>query len=44
MTKASYMIEIEVILGTIRISEAGTTLSMTGIEVNMIELLKKLKG
>ena len=33
MTKAGHMIKVEVIIGTSRISEAGTTLGMIGIEV-----------
>ena len=39
MTKASYMIKIEVKAGIIRTSEVGTTLENTGIEVNIIEVI-----
>ena len=39
MTKVGHMIEIEVIIRTLRILEAGTTLEMIGIEVNMIEVI-----
>ena len=41
LEKAGYVIEIEVIIGIIRSSEAGTSLEMTGIEINIIEVIKE---
>ena len=41
MTKAGYMTEIEVTIGTIRISEVGTTLEMIGIEVNVVNVIEE---
>ena len=42
MTKAGHMIKAEVIIGTIRTSEVGTTLEMIGIEVNIIEVIEEI--
>ena len=39
--KTGHMIEIKVIIGTIRILEVGTTLEMTGIQVNMIKVIEE---
>ena len=39
--KADHMVELEVIIGIIKILEVGTTLEMTGIEVNMIKVIEE---
>ena len=39
--KAGHMIKIEVIIGTIKISEVGTALEMVGMEVNMINVIEE---
>ena len=41
MTKAGHLMEIEVIIGTIRISEIGTTLERIGIAGNMIKVIEE---
>ena len=41
MTKAGYTIKIEVTIEKMRILEIGTMLEMTGIEVNMIEVIEE---
>ena len=41
MTKAGHMLKIEVIRGTIRISEVETTLEIIGIEVNIIAVIEE---
>ena len=41
MKQAGHMIEIEVIIGTIRILEIGSTLEMIEIEVNIIGVIKE---
>ena len=39
MTRVGHMREIEVRIGTIRISEVGTRLKMIGIEINILEVI-----
>ena len=41
MIEAGHMIEIKVIIGTIRILEEGTVLEMIGIEVNIIHIIEE---
>ena len=41
MKRAGHLIEIEVIIGTIIISEIGTILEVIGIEVNIIQVIEE---
>ena len=41
MTKADDIIQREIIIGTIRISNVGTTLEMIGINVNIMEVIEE---
>ena len=41
MTKTGYGMELEFIMGTIRILEVGTILEMIGIEVDTIEVIEE---
>ena len=41
MIKAGHTMEIEVMIGTIQILEAGTTLNMIGIQINIIQMIEE---
>ena len=41
MIKAGHIMQIEVIIGTIRLLEARTTIEMVEIEVNIIEVIEE---
>ena len=41
MTKAGHMIKVEVTIGICRTLEVGTTSEMTGIEINITEVIKE---
>ena len=39
MTKAGYMIKVEVMIGAVRTLEAGVTIEIIGIEVNIVDVI-----